>query len=600
MPNVKSITLSRDFAVPVDRIWMVLADVARFQEAGGLPLSEVGGGVPTLGETQGGNAWRPDRTPPNWIYGRWFSHCREFRHGPFRCLRTTCTLRPDGDGSHVEYTIEMEPANLFGIVLGGRLLRRLRKKSLRLFADAEAYCEGLRDTEFDFPAIKRRAGVLERVRQIADRINAAENGHDLGHDLAHYVLTRPRIDAAVIRPLRLARLCDVPARLTIEACLQAVKEGLLVLGWHVVCTRCRQKIQAVGSLQLLPETARCPYCEIDCSVEASGNVELVFSPSPAIREVDNEAPQGLGPMSAPHILAQITVAAGEQHVESIRLRSPGKYRVRTSGAGGECRIEYPGGSFPELIAESDVVLTGAPVSVGMLAFINRSPNTLTFILEEEAWRDDLLTAARVGALQAFRDLFPGELTPVGRSFSVDGLSFMFTDLKDFTAVYERIGDLRAYALVSEHFDAVTDAVREYDGAVVRQSGDSAMAVFHHPADALRCAIRVQHDMCWYNRTTTEHAIQVKIGLHKGPCLAVNLDNRLEYFGSAVNLCARIQEHSHGGDIVLSDELARDETLASISNTHVMVHEQGALQGIADAVSIWRIGAERFVGESSGC
>jgi class 3 adenylate cyclase len=50
---------------------------------------------------------------------------------------------------------------------------------------------------------------------------------------------------------------------------------------------------------------------------------------------------------------------------------------------------------------------------------------------------------------------------------------------------------------------------------------------------------------------------IKLGLHQGPCLAVNLNDRLDYFGATVNLAARLQGQSRGGDIVISERLRQD-------------------------------------------
>ncbi len=538
---------------------------------------------------------RRECEPPNWVYNRWFRHRHVFRHGPFRCLRTGFKVRPDGDGSHVEYTIELEPANSYGRLLGAYLLRRVRRKSTRLVLDAEAFCEGLRDTEYDLNPPKLAAGTLVRTRQIADRINSTDYGHDLGHDLAHYVLDSPCADVATIRPLMLAKHWDVPERLALEVCLQAVVEGLLVSRWEILCMRCRAAVMAVPGLRFLPHSAHCPNCDIDCGLDLSQNVELVFSPATTIRTIELEKPHVSGPMSTPHIIAQITVPAGEQQVEPIRLQPDTSYCFRTLEPGGDCRIDYRGGSFPELIAEPGAVLTGAPVSVGMVAFINRGSDPLTFILEEAAWRDDRLTIVRASSLQAFHDLFRDEVPPAGPSFLVEALSYMTTGLKDFAAVYKRLGDLRAYDLAKEHCGAIYDAVRENDGSIVRNNGDAVMAVFHHPADALRCAIRVQHDMCWYNRTAPECEVVVKIGLHTGRCILVSVDHRLEYFGSAINVCAGLKDLSHGGDIVMSEEFARDAAVTSIVKRYSPEREEIASQGIGDALPIWRISAKQFSG-----
>ena len=62
---------------------------------------------------------------------------------------------------------------------------------------------------------------------------------------------------------------------------------------------------------------------------------------------------------------------------------------------------------------------------------------------------------------------------------------------------------------------------------------------------------------------------LKLGLHEGPCIAVTLNDRLDYFGQTVNLAARLQGQSRGGDIVLSQPLAEAPVFARSS--HAIAH-----------------------------
>ena len=54
----------------------------------------------------------------------------------------------------------------------------------------------------------------------------------------------------------------------------------------------------------------------------------------------------------------------------------------------------------------------------------------------------------------------------------------------------------------------------------------------------------------------ERGCELKIGLHEGPCIAVTLNEKLDYFGTTVNLAARVQHMSQGGDILVTQNLAQ--------------------------------------------
>ncbi len=601
MSKARSVTFGWQFAVPVDRIWSVLADTARFNEAAGFPGHEIeeipqpDGSVNFVAHAKLGPltmTW--DDEPQNWVANRWFRHCGRFRNGPFNYLCATFRLRPNGGGSHGEYTIEVEPANFLGrLLLGPGFFKRIYKKFTRLFADAEAYCEGWRETEFEIkpPALPKEAA--QRAAQFAEHIESTRHGHDLAHKLAEYIITRPKADVASIRPLALARLWDVPERHAIEVCLEAVRQGLLGLRWSLLCPRCQAGKDNVAALKDLPAGAHCASCNIDFKLNFSQNIELVFHPATTIRTLDHREYCLMGPMSTPHILAQLSLAAGEQRTESVQLTPNVTYRIRTLEPGDERNVTYAGGSFPEVIAERDTITTGGPVTVGMVAFINRSHRRLTFILEELIWRRDALTAHRATTLQAFRDLFNNDVLRPGDDVEIDSISFLFTDLKGSTAMYEQIGDAQAYVLVREHFDILGDAIHGHDGSIVKKIGDAVMAVFFNPADALNCAIRIQRDIHWFNQTSDKDPIIVKLGLHTGRCLSVNLNDRLDYYGSAVNMAARLQGQSHGGDIVISAEVADDPEVASVLDGYSPVRETVALTGFSKPIAFLRITAREF-------
>jgi class 3 adenylate cyclase len=89
------------------------------------------------------------------------------------------------------------------------------------------------------------------------------------------------------------------------------------------------------------------------------------------------------------------------------------------------------------------------------------------------------------------------------------------------------------------------------------------------------------------------AVAIKLGLHQGPCIVVTLNDRLDYFGSTVNLAARLQGQSKGGDIVLSLEIAEDPAvapiLAQLAAEGVPAQaDQAALKGFAEPLAFRRI------------
>jgi class 3 adenylate cyclase len=58
-------------------------------------------------------------------------------------------------------------------------------------------------------------------------------------------------------------------------------------------------------------------------------------------------------------------------------------------------------------------------------------------------------------------------------------------------------------------------------------------------------------------------LHLKAGMHYGPCIAVTLNDRLDYFGSTVNLASRLEKFSSGDDIIVSDVVRQDPEVAAL-------------------------------------
>ena len=132
---------------------------------------------------------------------------------------------------------------------------------------------------------------------------------------------------------------------------------------------------------------------------------------------------------------------------------------------------------------------------------------------------------------------------------------LFTDLRGSTAMYHGLGDAPAYARVRDHFVVLVNAVSTHRGTVVKTIGDAVMATFSRVDEALD-AVREMHRMINSARGRASEPLVLKTSLHVGPCLAVNANERLDFFGTTINLAARMIGCCEGGDLAVSDELFR--------------------------------------------
>jgi class 3 adenylate cyclase len=211
------------------------------------------------------------------------------------------------------------------------------------------------------------------------------------------------------------------------------------------------------------------------------------------------------------------------------------------------------------------------------------------ILERLAWNDQATTAAEVTALQMFRDLFAAEALRPGEQISVGTLTVLFTDLRDSTKLYRQVGDATAFGRVMNHFDVLKNAIAEHDGAIVKTIGDAVMAVFRCAADGLVAMLEAQRMLA--QPSDGSLPLQLKAGLHTGPCIAVTLNDRLDYFGSTVNLAARLEGLSSGTDVIISRSVFEDALVRELLDSKRLSATEFdmALKGFEDErFALWRV------------
>ncbi len=595
MARTQSRTYVWRFDSPPQAIWPVLADSARFNEAAGLPnhlieeIEQDDGSMLYFGRGRQGPfklAWQ--ELPVNWVVNRWFRHCRVFSKGPLASLCASLELTPEAEGCRGEYRIEAAPANAIGaLILRAGFFEAAGRTFGKLAEDARRFARGETEQAFTYRAPKPEAAVLARVDGLVARIEETGHGHGLARRLADYLLSAQEVDLLHLRPLKLARDWAVPDRTAIELCLEAARAGLLTMRWDLLCPRCRVPKAAVPALDELPKGAHCETCNIDYDSDFSRNVELSFAPAETVRRLGGGEYCLFGPMSTPHIHVHLTLAPGESREVEAELPA-GDYRLRTLQRGPECEVRHGGGGFPAVILTDGTVEAGAAAGEGRLRLDNRSGRELTAVIEERPWLRDALTADRATALQAFRDLFSDQVLRPGDEVSVKRIALLFTDLRGSTALFNEIGDAAAYRLVREHFAFLTEIVRRHDGAIVKTIGDAIMATFVEPRNGLAAALEVQQGVADFNARSGGRAIVIKLGLHEGPSIAVTLNGRLDYFGATVNMAARLQGQSLGGDIVVSAAMAEDpEVRALMDGLHPRA-ESTRLKGFDEPVAFFRL------------
>lgn len=195
----------------------------------------------------------------------------------------------------------------------------------------------------------------------------------------------------------------------------------------------------------------------------------------------------------------------------------------------------------------------------------------------------------------FQRLFPRERLLPDESLDVSRIALIFTDLAGSTALYAARGDPRAYHLVRLHFDVLFTATEANGGTVVKNIGDAIMAAFQRPDQALAAALAMQEGILALNqdrRLNADEALILKVGLHAGPCLHVTLNERLDYFGTTVNVAARVQTLSTGRDVVFTEPICRDPAAARLVANQALETLATQVKGIDEVLTAHRLALPR--------
>lgn len=590
-------TWTWDLESSPEALWPLASDTNRFNRDTGLPPMQL------LGINKGVKLVRfkmPlvniewEEEPFEWTYPYRFGVLRRYRKGPLEEMRVDCRLeRLQPLGTRLTYEVWVKPKNIFGnmgIPFAIGLISAKRFGSAFKRYDRIASNGGpalsISTGRHLSAAGNNRFNVLnERLFLEGEDVNTLDHLHD-------YLIQADDLSIQRMRPYALADGWGLPRRNVLETFLRATRVGMLDMYWELLCPECRGVAEGHQHLNDLSGTAHCNTCRIEFNATFDHNVEVIFRPNPSVRAVDASVEFCVGsPQRQPHIIFSLIVPPHEELPLSTMLNE-GRYVLRTSDLPGSQlllaskdgveKIDFRASSFGWSTNLLDLNLTP------YIRLINETDQPQTFELERTIWSDQAATAADVTVLQVFRDLFSSEVLRPGEEISVGSTTLMFTDLRNSTKLYREIGDAPAFGRVREHFEILEQAINEEGGSIVKTMGDSIMAAFRTPASAVKAIWGVQKQLS----VRGEPPLSIKAGIHYGPCIVVNLNDRLDYFGSTVNIAARLPHFSSGGEVILSEPIRNDpEVIAFLEKTaapNSMSRFQSEIRGFDTLMALWKI------------
>ncbi len=325
-----------------------------------------------------------------------------------------------------------------------------------------------------------------------------------------------------------------------DACLRAVREGLLELQWDVICPLCRIPSGHRDTLRDVRDHESCPTCDAAFQTDFASTVELVFRIHPGVRPVEVGTYCAGGPAHSPHVVAQVRLAPGER-VEMELALSAGLYRVRGPQLPWTLELRVADGAATawwEIDLDSAGKEPIPPLVPGsqVLVLKNGPARELVVRIERAAGRDDVLTAARALGLPAFRELFPGELLSPGQLAAASTVTLLLAQADRAEDMFRELGEARAFQRLQAGFRVIEATVRAEGGTVVKTVGEGIMAAFGEVSAAVRAALQLSAAVAADPLTGN---VPLRVAIHRGLAMVATVNDRLDYFGQTPKLAARL-------------------------------------------------------------
>ncbi len=488
--------------------------------------------------------------------------------------------------------------------------------------------------------LDERLSQLEQARHWSPRVISR---------LEAFIRTAPDFDLLRVNPVQYAAARGMAEAEALDLFLHATKVGLFEMDWHVVCPHCGYVIDSMHRMNQLRTHYLCTICAVESDPALDDYIQIAFTISPQVRDISYHHPESLSiedlyfnhrlskdvlsPIPAlpawRDALVHVTkylgyVQPGETVTTEIEP-APGALRATDGRAclqlsvtherdeeARSIRIRLGDGKFqsddPEMQPRRLVGHTADNQPVQYRFDLEREVPGGRLVIELENVQDrrsalwiynpgemptpvlalrPSLSARKLLTTQTFRDLFRSEVISSDETLAIKDITFLFTDLKGSTAMYEQIGDAKAYFLVHQHFDALSRVIRERNGAIVKTIGDAVMAVFDNPVEATSAALEMMDALNEFNRTISQELI-LKVGIHRGHAIAVTVNERIDYFGQNVNIAARVHALADANEVYLTADVYDSPGVNDALKAHQVLPDEVLVKGVSEKLQVYKV------------
>jgi class 3 adenylate cyclase len=584
-------------------LWPFVADANRMDRSVGLsPAEFTRTPRPEGGETVIGvyrrlgflyARWR--EFPFEWQRPKRYSVVREYDFGPITRFYGGIELNESSAGTAITVFGQFTPRyRLVRPWLTYRLAPQTMRRARQQYIAISDFLDGRSLDPFPMIGARTQDVFTDKVSACAVRLQESGASDEVLVHLRRMIEESGDEAVAGMRPLELARQWGTDPDLTVSTFLQATVNGLLEMRWEFLCPSCRGMKADAARLRDLEVTGYCAACNLPFAASVDEGIEARFYPTDAVRNLRIGTYCIGNPMNTPHRIAQTTLIPHEDRTWRLEL-AEGPYVVRSPQSRGITRIAVDDQhDVKDVLIEIDSeTMTPSAVEVtsgeSTFSFLNLLGVDTTIAIDDAHWSDTATTPSRMLLVKDFNTLFSGEALAPGVELAVTRAGILFSDLAGSTALYEQAGEALAFRMVSDHFHVMETAIRDAGGAIVKTIGDAVMGAFPDGDSALLAAINAQRAIAGFDtHGLFDPKHMLKIGVNVGAGYLVTLNDRLDYFGTAVNIAARAQREARGGEIVVTAQLLADARAVTANAPLNLEPFNIRLKGISEPVRLVRI------------
>ncbi|MGL1893647.1 MAG: adenylate/guanylate cyclase domain-containing protein [Spirochaetaceae bacterium] len=447
--------------------------------------------------------------------------------------------------------------------------------------------------------------------------------------LEKFIRTANDYDLYKINPISFALEKQFEEKEVIDLFLWCTKEGIFTINWGIVCPTCGDDFGSFRTLKQVSNHYFCNVCRVKSSITLDNHIMVTFTINSDIRRIKYHNPDELSVKEfvnkyhysregkiqgdnitfpaflkkyikewielEPDMKRSYSFNFPEGYIVGFDLQNEAGFCIPIKKGCGNRTVKP---LFKKDVYDYDMDVCVEPGDIelevsnlcniktrGMIMFEppmdeSRTQPNLIF--------DPFLSGKILINNHTFNTLFKNEVIVSDEGIDIKDMTFLFTDLKGSTEIYERIGDMQAYSLVNQHFQLLEGVVTSMNGNVIKTIGDAIMSTFIEPGDALKAAIEMNKKIKSFNNNSDSQELVLKIGIHKGPSIVVSQNKQVDYFGRSVNIASRIQHIAKPTEINITEEVYNSVGINKLLEEYNVSPTNTLLKGIENELQVFSV------------